>query len=123
MKVNNLRWDKLKMQWDILKMSSAYIQAESQIINSAAQGIDLTGYTTDNPNVTYTFEPMNPEDFFAKEVDGFGNLKNVDDKEEILKRARRVRKQLDEAIAEDNFEKAEILQNTLNILQKKYDKL
>ena len=108
------------------QMVSAYVAAERYIISENSKGNDPTGsenaiqyYTT----TTAEFDPMTPQEYFAKEVDAFGNLKNVDRKEELLDKARRVRELLDKAIANDEFEKAQVYQRTLDILQERYNNL
>ena len=98
-------------------MSSAYIHAERKIINDATQGIDTTGHMREQ------FGPMNAEQFFEFEVDSLGNMKSVTEKDILLDKAREVRNQLEEAIDNDEFEKAELLQRTLNAIQSKYNKL
>jgi len=107
-------------------MVSAYVAAEKYIIEENSKGNDPTGsesaityYTT----TTAEFDPMTPQEFFSKEVDAFGNLKNVDRKEELLDKARRVRELLDKAIANDEFEKAKVYQRTLDILEERYNNL
>ena len=124
-KVNRTRMSKIKLEWELKKMVTAYIQAETNIITNAEAGIDLTGFTGESIQftTTSTFDPMTPQEFFSKEVDAFGNLKNVDEKSVLLEKARKVRELLDKAIANDEFEKAEVYQRTLDILQEKYDKL
>ncbi len=117
-KANRILFDKIKMQWDILKMSSAYIHAESKIIGEAEKGNDLTGFTQ-HDSVSYTSTPES----FHFEVDNFGNMKHIGAKEALLEKAKEVRKQLDEAIDNDEFEKAELLQQALNAIQTKYNKL
>lgn len=128
MKVSRTRFSKLKLEWSLKQMVSAYVAAEKYIITENAKGNDPTGsenaiqyYTTDT--TTSTFEPMTPQEFFAAEVDAFGNLKNVDRKEELLDKARRVRELLDKAIANDEFEKAKVYQRTLDVLEERYNNL
>ena len=122
-RVNRIKWPQMKMAWELKKMASAYILAERQIIDDASRGIDTTGHIAETQGYTFYTSSTSPEEHFAKEVDIFGNLKPFDEKESILEKARNVRKKLDEAIANDEFEKAEIYQITLDALQRKYDKL
>ena len=123
-RVNRTRMAKIKLEWEVKKMMSAYIAAERTIIEENSKGNDITGSESAiSYYSTTTFEPMTPQEFFSAEVDAFGNLKNVDEKSVLLEKAMKVRELLDKAIANDEFEKAQVYQRTLDILQEKYDKL
>ena len=91
-------------------MSSAYILAERRIIEDAAEGIDTTGHLAEAEKQGISFE---------FEV----GAKSLTDKELLYEKAVEVRKQLDEAINNDDFESAKALQELLNVIEKKYNRL
>ena len=94
-------------------MSSAYIHAERKIINDAANGIDTTGHIEEANSY------QSPEDFYY-EVTG---REDLSEKDKLYSKALEVRKQLNEAIDNDDYKKAELLQLTLDMLEYKYNKL
>ena len=106
-------------QWEILKMRAAYIDAERLIIQEAEKGNDLTGAET---SYTIAFEPMSPEEFAKHEKDGKGNIK-LSEEEYLLAKARQVREQLDQALYDEDYIKAKMLQTVLNGLERKYNRL
>lgn len=125
MKVNRIRMSAIQLEWQILLMRSAYIAAEQLIVNEASKGNDLTGIetVTEADNITWTSSSTTPEDFFAAEIDQFGNIRNISEAEMLLEQARELRKQLDNAIQNEEYDKAKILQDTLDKVQIKYNKL
>ena len=114
MRANAIQWPKIRLQWEILKMSSAYIHAEAKIINDAQNGIDTTGHIADmKQTISFESPSVTPEEFYQASSP----------KESLLSKAREVRRQLDEAIDNDEYEKADMLQSVLDAIQAKYDKL
>ena len=120
MKVSRSKLSRIKLEWELKQMVSAYVAAERYIINENSKGNDPTG--SEAGIAYYTTSTADPESFFH-EVDEFGNLKPMSDKEILMDKARKVRELLDKAIANDEFEKAEVYQRTLDALKRKYDNL
>lgn len=118
MRAHQSRFDKIKAQWDILKMKAAYIAAEREIISQAEIGNDLTGFDS----AVQVFGPMTPKEFAEFEVDGFGNAKKYSVADDILAKAKEVRKKLDDAIHADDYVKAQMYQQILDGLEIKYNK-
>ena len=116
-RANRITFDKVKRNWEQEKMVRAYIEAERRIIEDASKGVDLTGYST-----TTTFLPMDAETFHYQ-VDGFGNIKHESEKEGLYKKAQVIRQQVNDAIAEEDYERAEVLEKLLRVIKDKYDKL
>ena len=91
-------------------MSSAYILAERKIIEDANKGIDTTGHLAEQ-GWSMEFEST-PEDFARPSQ-----------KEEILAKAREVRKQINEAIENEQYEVLPHLNKVLTILEAQYKRL
>ena len=112
-KVNRIQFPTILMKWNA-KLQSAInfkgnLDYEEWVINQQA-GADaemLGGWDfNDTPESFYSNPQQAPSD-----------------KEALLEQARAVRILLDEAIADDEFEKASSLQEVLNTLEIKYNKL
>ncbi len=112
MKANKITFGKIRAQYEILKMRAAYILAEQSIIDAASKGIDII---YDPDTTSYSME-MGPEDFFRTE-------QPLNDEESLLKKAREVKKKLDDAIQDEDYTKAQMFQNILDGLEIKYNKL
>ncbi len=113
--VNRIRFDAIRTQWEILRMSAAYIHAEQRIVNEAAKGNDITGAST---------PPMDSEQFFHAEVDGFGNIINhISEEEYLLAKGREIQDKLDKALEQEDYRKAAMLENVFKGLKIKYNKL
>ena len=95
-------------------MSTAYILAEQRIINDAAHGIDTTGHIAAQSH--FVIEDT-PESFH------FEVGRPMNDKELLYNKAQEVRKQLENAIENEDYEKAQLLQHTLDVIERKYNKL
>ena len=139
MKANRSRFSRLKQQYELQKMMAAYIGAEKKIMADPG----LTGFTDaktiidsmqfksyhqdENGDIIETFEPMSPEEFFNKDVDGFGNLRKSADegrqKSILLNQAKAIRELLDKAVVEERYEDAAELERTLELIRKKYERL
>ena len=139
MKANRSHFSKIKQQYELKKMMAAYIGAEKKIMMNPS----LTGFMDakdiidnmqfksfhqdENGDIIETFEPMSPEEFFARDVDGFGNLRQSANegrqKSLLLEQAKNIRLLLDKAIIEERYEDAGELEKTLELIKKKYDRL
>ena len=138
-RVNRSRFSQLRQQYELQKMMAAYIGAEKKIMMDPG----LTGFTDaktiidsmqfksyhqdENGDIIETFEPMSPEEFFNKDVDGFGNLRaNADEarqKQLLLEQAKSIREMIDRAVIEERYEDCAELERTLDIIKKKYERL
>lgn len=114
MKVNRIRWDKIKIQFDILKMASAYIKAEQKIISEAEKGVDLTGFTH-NDSKTIVFESTTVEEFAQEE--------RMSEKDKLEKDGIEIKKQIENAIQNEDYESAEALTKLFNVLRDRWKRL
>lgn len=118
MKVNRIRFDKIKAKWDILKMRAAYIAAEKYLIQEAANGNDVTGI-----QVVESFEPMTAEQFHQYETDGFGNIRNITPKELIKEKMIAIEKQGRKLLEEEKYELFAELKEIYEKYKQEYDRL
>ena len=138
-RVNRSKFSQLRQQYELQKMMAAYIGAEKK--NMMDPG--LTGLTDaktiidsmqfksyhqdENGDIIEAFEPMSPEEFFNKDVDGFGNLRQDANegrqKSLLLEQAKNIRLLLDKAVVDERYEDAAELEKTLELIRKKYERL
>ena len=109
MKINKIQLDNIKARWDILKMASAYIHAERKIIDDASLGIDTTGHMAEAESYTTT---STAESFHFSTA-----------KQDLFAKAVEVRRQLEEAINNEEYEKASLLQELLDTIERKYGRM
>ena len=134
MKANRSRFSKIKQQFELKKMMAAYIGAEKQIMmnpgltgftdaKSIVDSISFKSYYQDeNGDIIETFESMTPQQYHESD---FG-IKRSDaqaEKDVILKKAKFLREQLEEAIRNEEFERCGELEKVLNDLKKRYENL
>ena len=122
MKVNRSRFSQIKQKFELTKMVAAYIAAEKKIITEST-----TGMADDVSSVIIHSQPKMDPEVFHWEVDGFGNMRQVSEKDRykelLLQQATEIRAQLDLAIAEQRFEDCGELEKTLEDIKKRYDSL
>lgn len=118
-KINKIQWGKIKTAWELLKMSTAYIHAEQKIITEAEQGNDITGFQSGGYEKQMTPEQFHDEITF----DGYGNPHPLTPKEMLYDKAKEVLKQLQQAVQDEDYRKASLLDQTLKVIKIKYDKL
>ena len=117
-RVSIIKFPAIKMRWEA---KLAAIAAMKGIKDYEEWAIGLSDPLT-NPHIP----PIEPhhiqwvEDWTSAE-DLFAGPKS--DKELLLEKAIAIREQITEAIAEDDFERASVLQKTLDIIESKYNKL
>ena len=138
-RVNRSRFSQLRQQYELQKMMAAYIGAEKKIMmdpgltgftdaKSIVDSMSFKSYHQDeNGDIIETFEPMSPEEFFNKDVDGFGNLRQDANegrqKSLLLEQAKNIRLLLDKAVVDERYEDAAELEKTLELIRKKYERL
>ena len=120
MKANRTRFSKVKMAWELKKMISAYVGAERFLIDEAAQSMGL--YSPEQ------YDPLNAKKIYEdstsiEEWIAGSNMPNLSEKDKLYRQAQELRKQINQAIAEENFEKAAILDKTLKVIEIKYNKI
>lgn len=118
MKVNKIQWASIKMQWES-KLASAQAfmgikDYEEMMTRHAVQ------QAQQDPDFD-AFEEfgMTPEQFNELHEP----VRDLTEKEKIYDQSVALREQLNEAIAEDRFEAAQALHDTLKVLEIKYNKL
>ena len=122
--VNKITFGKIKSQYELLKMRAAYIMAEQMIIEEANKGNDLTGHDTPPAtNIIFTSDSTNPEEFDNFSFSFGEQPKPLTDIEQVYAKAVEVREKLDNAIHDNDFVKARMLQNVLDGLELKYNRL
>ena len=129
MRCNRSRFSRLKQQFELKKMMAAYIGAEKQIMmnpgltgftdaKSIVDSISFKSYYQDeNGDIIETFESMTPQQYHESD---FGSQA---EKDIILKKAKFLREQLDEAIRNEEFERCGELEKVLTDLRKRYENL
>jgi hypothetical protein len=113
MKVNRIRFDRVKAQWDILKMTAAYIAAEQQIIEQSKNqnwGVQVFG-------------PLDAEQLHNFEYDAFGNVKNNSAKELIGKKLIKLEEQGRKLLDQEKYELFIELKQIYEKYKKEYDRL
>ena len=126
MRANRITFSNIKQQWELLKMKAAYIDAERTIMQEANRGNHITGFQDQQVSFEvdgFEFNANTTDESFSW-IFGDGNkMGNLNELDRIYKDAQNVRNKLDQAIDEENYVKAEMLQNVLNGLEKQYNKL
>ena len=129
MRCNRSRFSRLKQQFELKKMMAAYIGAEKQIMmnpgltgftdaKSIVDSISFKSYYQDeNGDIIETFESMTPQQYHESD---FGSQA---EKDIILKKAKFLREQLEEAIRNEEFERCGELEKVLTDLRKRYENL
>ena len=87
-------------------MSSAYILAERKIIEDANKGIDTTGHLAE---AGWSME--------------FEDTPQTSKKQEILDKAKEIRKQINEALENEQYEALPHINKVLTILEAQYKRL
>ena len=122
-KVNRIKWPTIKMKWEAKKRSIAVFKGVKDYEDWAiAQShIELTANPFEEmQKAIEETEWLDPEMFRIQESNlSTGNT----DKDRMWNRAVMLRKQIDEAVDNEDYEKAQLLQDTLNVIKKKYDEL
>ena len=137
MRVNRIEFSKIKLQWQG-RLASAFVfkgvqNYEDYMISKGEEEVREI-LERQNP-----FEEMNdvekwlrgdvpptegqdtPEGFYRIQESSLSTGGN--EKDRLWNRAVMLRKQIDDAVASDNFEKAQLLKDTLDIIEKKYNEL
>ena len=131
-KVNRIKWPAIKMKWEAKLRSIATFKGikdfEEWAINQSPPDVSF-GMQTDSIDefIDAFRDQMNdgsewtsPESFRIQESSlSTGNT----EKDRMWNRAVMLRKQIDEAVDNEDYEKAQLLQDTLNVIKKKYDEL
>ena len=122
MRVSRIKWPTIKMKWEARKQSVAVFKGVKDYEEWA---MSLTP-----PEIVDPFEEMrraveesewlNPETYRMQE---FAPSTGGSEKERLYNRAVMLRKQIDDAINNEDYEKAQLLDDTLQIIKKKYDEL
>ena len=68
-------------------------------------------------------EPMSPEEFFHRSIDGFGNFKKLDKKTMIATQLKQLEATRDQLLSEEKYELLSELKEIYEKLKKEYDNL
>ena len=122
-RVNRIRFDKLLMEWKG-KLGAVYAFKGIKDYEEWAMGLATPQQPLDDTIIRLATseeisEFMSPEGF----RDAFGSSRPMTEKEILFQQAVSIREQIENAIAEENYEKADILQKTLDVIELKYNKL
>ena len=133
-RVNRSKFSQLRQQYELQKMMAAYIGAEKKIMMNPG----LTGFTDaknivdsihfksyhqdENGDIIETFESMTPQQYHESDF-GIKRSDNQAEKDIILKKAKFLREQLEEAIRNEEFERCGELEKVLNDLRIRYENL
>jgi len=77
----------------------------------------------DNQFNMQPIEPMNPEEFFHKSIDSFGNFKKLDKKTMLATQLKQLESTRDQLLAEEKYELLSELKEIYDKLKKEYDNL
>jgi len=121
MKVNRSKWSLIKMQWEAkLRSIAAFkgIKDYEEWAMSQSQPLfeDEISFIRGEEPLDNPFFEFTPEEFHKAH-------KPVGEKDKLLHEAREIRKQIDDAISNEDYEKAQLLQDVLDVVKLKYDKL
>ena len=123
-KVSRIIFPKLKMIWEGKKAAAAAFKGQmdfEQWVINEQQAQDerfLNNFVKGSAPIEGVEEGwVGPEEFMGMMKEPLGP------KEALLEQAHEIRRQLDEAIDNDEFEKCENLQKILDIIEIKYNKL
>ena len=112
-RVNRIKFAKLKQEW-LGKLGSVYAFKGIKDYEEWAMGLATPSTPQSEGQILYTMDWTGPEEMFSGPKT---------DKELLLEKARVIREQLDNAIADEDYERAKVLQETLNVIEIKYNKL
>jgi len=118
MRVNRSQWAKLKLQWDgRLRAAAAFkgIKDYEEWAMTQSEPLhleELGGWE----GLGEAFTEFTPEDFYKAHAP-------LGEKEKLFAQAKEIREQINKAITDEDYEKADILQRTLDVIKLKYDKL
>ena len=116
-RVNRIKWSVMKMKWNG-RLGAAHSFMGIKNYEEWAMGLTTPNEGAGLYSPETSSEWMSPEEF--------GELHEpvgLTPKEIVYEQAMAIKEQLEEAIANDEFEKCDALQQVLNILERKYNKL
>lgn len=118
MKINRIRFDKLRHEWKILLYSAATIHAHDKMYPYEAENELNSASTPESYHISQdtTFEQL--------KYDAFGNqVPQKTLKEELEDKGREVLKQIKQAIADERYEDVRHLEQVYEILKRKWRRL
>ena len=125
MKVNRSKWATLKMQWEAKLRSIAafkgikdYEEWAMGMTPPQPLGNPLEGFMDSLEEGEFEFREWTPEEFHKAHTPV-----PTTEKEKLFAQAKEIREQINKAITDEDYEKADILQRTLDVIKLKYDKL
>ena len=118
-RVNRIKWSKLKLKWEG-RLGAAHAFMGIKDYEEWAMGLT----TPQPPPVGFDKETAS-EWLTPQEFDEMHEQLNIPrtEKELLFEKAVAIREQLDKAIANDEYEKASLLQRTLDVIELKYNRL
>ena len=137
-RVNAIKWPLIKMKWEAKLRSVATFKGvmdyeEWAISQSEPIRMDnpFKGMMEDVDNLEDFLrgaEPqsqgwVDPEKMFKMDDGAYMFRGDLGEKEKLFEQAKQIRKQINDAISQEDYEKADILQKTLDVIKLKYDKL
>ena len=120
MRVNKIRFSKIKNQFDLLMMKAAYILAERAIIGDPSmtgwQDKEYEEEDRSNWTVTRQWTPESNHEILD-------HLKGVNEKNKLIDKMKNLEDQGRLALEEENYEKLAVLKEVYDILKNKLNKL
>ncbi len=121
-KANRILFDKLSIRW---RTDLGIAQAFKGIMNyeewAMRQSPPQDEYYAAAEEIV---KGLSPEEFAKFESDPFGNVApQRTEKEKLYNQALEIRAQINRAVEEEEYEVAEVLQRTLDVIELKYNKL
>jgi hypothetical protein len=103
-------------------MTSEQLEQLAELIaNKVADRLEK--FFEDEEPKTKEFGPMNPEQFFHHQVDGFGNIKHSSRKDLLALQLTQLLAHKEELLKTENYELLTELQEIYDKLKKEYDNL
>ena len=128
MKVNRIKWSKIKLQWETKLRSAAAFKGirdyEEWAISQTPPQIDNIerAIMDELRGVAPLEDPFIDNSWMTPEGLDRGS-QGATEKERLFNHAKEVRKQIDAAIDREDYEAAAILQKTLDVIEIKFNKL
>ena len=120
MRVNKIRFSKIKNQFDLLMMKAAYILAERDIINDPGmtgwQDRELEERDKGDWTVTRQWTPESHHEVME-------HLRGENERNKLIDKINNLEEQGRLALEEENYEKLSVLKEVYNILKNKLNKL
>ncbi len=130
MRVNRIEWDNLKAKWDLLKIASGFLHGERTLQGqyeeedrAQAEKEKENGATPESFHFVQNNTNEHLPNLEGMTFDQEGNPRPLTAKEFMYEKGLEVTRQLDEALYNEEYIKAQTLTEVLKVITIKYNKL